>query len=169
MKWIKLFLLCHIICICAAQAQDVLPRPLAPQDTLANPDIHLRHGVQARLNAVAVGNSLPAPFRNAGENVIEDDSLLAPFFAKLCRGTEPVRIVQLGELGNFRLSLSSEGTAERDDFSESKLRKARVIFTPGEALRTTVETTSFAAFTPEATDEVEEGGGEEEEERPGGL
>ena len=79
------------------------------------------------------------------------------------------RLVQLGELGNFRLSLSSEGTAERDDFSESKLRKARVIFTPGEALRTTVETTSFAAFTPEATDEVEEGGGEDEEERPGGL
>ena len=97
MKWIKLFLLCHIICICAAQAQDVLPRRLAPQDTLANPDIHLRHGVQARLNAVAVGNSLPKSFRNPGENVIEDDSLLAPFFAKLCQGTEPVRIVQLGD------------------------------------------------------------------------
>ena len=93
------------------------------------------------------------------------DSLLFVLDLELQAG----RIVQLGELGNFRLSLSSEGTAERDDFSESKLRKARVIFTPGEALRTTVETTSFAAFTPEATDEVEEGGGEEEEERPGGL
>ena len=93
------------------------------------------------------------------------DSLLFVLDLELQAG----RIVQLGELGNFRLSLSSEGTAERDDFSESKLRKARVIFTPGEALRTTVETTSFAAFTPEATDEVEEGGGEDEEERPGGL
>ena len=92
------------------------------------------------------------------------DSLLFVLDLELQAG----RIVQLGELGNFRLSLSSEGTAERDDFSESKLRKARVIFTPGEALRTTVETTSFAAFTPEATDEVEEGGGEDEE-RPGGL
>ena len=93
------------------------------------------------------------------------DSLLFVLDLELQAG----RIVQLGELGNFRLSLSSEGTAERDDFSESKLRKARVIFTPGEALRTTVETTSFAAFTPEATDEVEDGGGEVEEERPGGL
>ena len=93
------------------------------------------------------------------------DSLLFVLDLELQAG----RIVQLGELGNFRLSLSSEGTAKRDDFSESKLRKARVIFTPGEALRTTVETTSFAAFTPEATDEVEEGGGEDEEERPGGL
>ena len=93
------------------------------------------------------------------------DSLLFVLDLELQAG----RIVQLGELGNFRLSLSSEGTAERDDFSESKLRKARVIFMPGEALRTTVETTSFAAFTPEATDEVEEGGGEDEEERPGGL
>ena len=57
------------------------------------------------------------------------DSLLFVLDLELQAG----RIVQLGELGNFRLSLSSEGTTERDDFSESKLRKARVIFTPGEA------------------------------------
>lgn len=67
------------------------------------------------------------------------------------------RIVNVGELGNFRLSLSSEGTETKKEFSQSKLRKARIIFTPGSALRTTVETVSFSAYTPEsiASDEGE--------------
>ena len=75
------------------------------------------------------------------------------------------RIVNVGELGNFRLSLSSAGTETKKDFSQSKLRGARIIFTPGEALRT-IGTTSFAAYTPE-TVAPDEGGGEEE--RPGEL
>lgn len=59
------------------------------------------------------------------------------------------RIVQLGELGNFRISLSSDGSKTRDGFTKSMLRKARIIFTPGESLRGTTRNTTFAAFTPE--------------------
>jgi len=60
------------------------------------------------------------------------------------------RIVQLGEFGNFRLSISSEGINSNDKFSPSKVKKARVIFTPGSSLRTTLATTSFTSQeTPE--------------------
>ena len=76
------------------------------------------------------------------------------------------RIVNVGELGNFRLSLSSAGTEAKKDFSQSKLKGARIIFTPGEALRTTVGTASFSAYTPETIAPEE---GDEEEERPGEL
>lgn len=78
-------------------AQDKIPPKLAPQDTLCNPDIHLQHGLAALHDPVEVGNSLPASFQNAGENLIQNTAALAPFFAKLCAGTEPVRIVQIGD------------------------------------------------------------------------
>ena len=90
------------------------------------------------------------------------DSLLFVLDLELQAG----RIVNVAELGNFRLSLSSTGTETKKDFSQSKLKGARIIFTPGEALRNTVVTTSFSAYTPE-TVAPEEGGGEDD--RPGEL
>lgn len=53
-------------------------------------------------------------------------------------------VVQLGELGNFRLSLSSEGTAKEEDFDATKIKKARIVFHPGAALRTTRKEVTFA-------------------------
>lgn len=52
-------------------------------------------------------------------------------------------VVQLGEFGNFRLSLSSEGTEKDEDFDASKIKKARIIFTPGASLRASREKTTF--------------------------
>ena len=69
-------------------------------------------------------------------------------------------VVQLGELGNFRLSLSSEGTATEEELSADKIKSARIIFTPGAALR---ETRKRVTFTPvqveKKAEEGEEGGG----------
>lgn len=59
------------------------------------------------------------------------------------------RIVQLGELGNFRLSLSSEGAASVDDFKPAMLRTAKVIFTPGSPLRDTRKSVHFVSLEPE--------------------
>ncbi len=56
------------------------------------------------------------------------------------------RIVQLGEFGNFRLSLSSAGAATTDDFKPAMLRTARVIFTPGTQLKTTSKTVHFVSL-----------------------
>lgn len=54
-------------------------------------------------------------------------------------------VVQLGELGNFRLSLSSEGTATEKELKADKIKGARIIFSPGAALRTT---RGEVTFTP---------------------
>lgn len=79
-------------------------------------------------------------------------------------------IVQMGEFGNFRLSLSSSGATTQDDFNPSMLRKAKVIFTPGKNLRKTVRTTRFAAYIPDSSDMAAgEGGGGDEDDRPGEL
>jgi len=54
-------------------------------------------------------------------------------------------VVQLGELGNFRLSLSSEGAATEEELDATMIRQARIIFTPGSALR---KMRSEVTFTP---------------------
>lgn len=46
-------------------------------------------------------------------------------------------VVQLGEFGNFRLSICSEGTATEEEFNATKIKKARIVFFPGASLRAT--------------------------------
>jgi predicted histone-like DNA-binding protein len=52
-------------------------------------------------------------------------------------------IVQVGELGSFRLSISSEGTENESDYKTSKVKKARILFAPGNSLRKSVQDVSF--------------------------
>lgn len=40
-------------------------------------------------------------------------------------------IVRIGDLGNFRLSISSEGHDTEEEVSADSIKKARIIFTPG--------------------------------------
>lgn len=66
------------------------------------------------------------------------------------------RIVQLGEFGNFRMSVSSDGADTPTVFSSSMLREPKIIFTPGASLRTTKKTAEFSRV--EAEKEPAEGG-----------
>ena len=52
-------------------------------------------------------------------------------------------IVQVGELGNFRMSLSSKGAADGEKFTADMIKKARIVFTPGSILRSTSLNASF--------------------------
>lgn len=100
MKMIKLCLLCLLGILTGTvrlAAQDVIPPQLTPQDTLRNPMLHLQHGSAVLHAEVVVGNSMPASFRNVGRDTLVNAAALDPFFAKLCQGTEPVRVVQLGD------------------------------------------------------------------------
>jgi predicted histone-like DNA-binding protein len=65
-------------------------------------------------------------------------------------------VVQLGELGNFRLSISSIGMANKKELNASKIRKARIIFSPGAILRDTRENISFEAMEVEVQVEEKE-------------
>lgn len=54
------------------------------------------------------------------------------------------RIVQFGEIGNFRFALGSNGSAEADKFSTSLIKKPKIVFTPGSKLQETRQLTTFA-------------------------
>lgn len=43
-------------------------------------------------------------------------------------------IVQMETLGDFRVSISSEGVENEEDFNDSHIRSVRVIYTPGDRI-----------------------------------
>ena len=74
-------------------------------------------------------------------------------------------VVQLGALGNFRLSLGSSGVVNADDFHASLIRKPRIIYYPGVKLREMIAKVSIERIGQE-TDKSNAGG---EDDRPGEL
>ena len=71
-------------------------------------------------------------------------------------------VVQLGRLGNFRLSIGSSGTVAEKDFQASMIRKPKIIFTPGTKLRAMIEKVSLERIGKEP----EQSGGDGEDDRP---
>ena len=51
--------------------------------------------------------------------------------------------VSLGEFGTLRLSIASEGTERKDEFSNNNIKGVRVIFTPSNELKKSLEDTDF--------------------------
>lgn len=64
--------------------------------------------------------------------------------------------VSLGDLGRMRVSVSSEGTLTEDEFTASKIKKARVIFVPGKKLKLAVQECQFRKVGAEAKKPTEE-------------
>ena len=71
------------------------------------------------------------------ENVLNNFTDELPTFLKLGMS------VKLGEFGTLRLTLSSEGTENREDFNASKITGVRVIFTPSAELKKLLEDISL--------------------------
>lgn len=56
-------------------------------------------------------------------------------------------IVDLGKLGRLRVSISSKGAEDAEQFTAAMIRKANIIFTPGDALRTTAKKMKYERIT----------------------
>jgi predicted histone-like DNA-binding protein len=58
------------------------------------------------------------------------------------------RIVQFGEIGNFRMAVGSSGAETAEDFSASMIRVPKIVFTPGKRLRKARTNTGFEKDVP---------------------
>ena len=59
------------------------------------------------------------------------------------QGLAEGRIIQLGEFGNFRMSVGGEGVEDSADYSTSMILRKKIIFTPGKLLKDMLKTISF--------------------------
>ncbi|MDR0430748.1 MAG: HU family DNA-binding protein [Tannerellaceae bacterium] len=57
-------------------------------------------------------------------------------------------IVQLGEFGNFRLSIRSRGAESKEVFNTSYIKNAHIVFSPGANLRKTKSGVNFEQEEP---------------------
>lgn len=57
------------------------------------------------------------------------------------------RIVRLGKLGNFQISLSSDGYVTEDEVSSESITKARILFRPARKMRDLLKNLSFSRTT----------------------
>ncbi|WP_339623660.1 HU family DNA-binding protein [uncultured Winogradskyella sp.] len=53
------------------------------------------------------------------------------------------QIVKLGRLGNFQVSISSEGRATQEEVSANLITKSRILFRPGKRLRSLLTELSY--------------------------
>lgn len=53
------------------------------------------------------------------------------------------RIVKLGSLGNFQISISAKGQDNEEDVTANDIVKSRILFRPGKKLRNLLVTLSF--------------------------
>lgn len=65
-------------------------------------------------------------------------------------------IVQVGEFGNFRLSVRSKGTETEEEFNAAQIKKARIVFSPGSNLRWASSLTKFVEDDPLIVEKQEE-------------
>ena len=70
-------------------------------------------------------------------------------------------IIRLGDLGTFRVSLSSKGSLTEKEYTSSLITKSRIIFRPGSVLSDALTNLSFSKLTDKKEDD------EDTEEEPG--
>lgn len=90
--------------------------------------------------------------------------VLDAFMNVMLQRLENGQIVRINDLGSFRMSASSKGVENKENFNASKITKTRIIFTPCKDLKEMCKTISFTKTTAATTNN--EGGGDEEGEDP---
>lgn len=75
------------------------------------------------------------------------------------------RIVQFGEIGNFRFAVGSTGSLTTKGFENTQIKKPKIVFTPGSRLQDTRTLATFERVA-DKKEEGSEGGGGNPDENP---
>ena len=64
-------------------------------------------------------------------------------------------IIRLGDLGTFRISLSSKGSLTEKEYTSSLIKKSRIIFRPGSVLSDALASLSYSKLSEKKEDDEE--------------
>ena len=71
-------------------------------------------------------------------------------------------IVRLGDLCTLQVSLNGKGALTEDDYNDSLIKRARIVFRPGKVISNALESLSFSKVAIKYPKEDKEGNEEEE-------
>ena len=109
-------------------------QPAQPYKWYASPVNAGKFGIKEFSKGIEGRSSLT---RGDIENVLTNFTDELPLFLKLGMS------IKLGDLGTLRLTLSSEGTDNKEDFHASKIKNVKVVFTPSAELKRQLENITF--------------------------
>lgn len=111
-----------------------------PQDVALEPKFY----AQANYKGYADLDDLAA-FAALHSTVSRPDcyAVLLALLTGISRELDNGNIVRLGKLGNFRVSLSSEGKDLPEAVTEASIKKAKILFSPGVELQDMLKLLSF--------------------------
>lgn len=71
-------------------------------------------------------------------------------------GLQGGEIVRLGDLGSLQISLSGKGATTAEEYNDSLITKARILFRPGTTLKSAISNLSFQRVSAKTTKTDEE-------------
>lgn len=112
-----------------------------PQDTTANKKYYAAVVANGSVNFETLAEMISEQC-----TVTETDCLavLNVLEQNIVRELKQGRIVRLGKLGNFQVSLSSDGFATQEEVTASAVKKSRILFRPAKKMRDLLKDLSFS-------------------------
>lgn len=110
----------------------------------SNPEAPKKYYAQAQSAGDATFKSMCATISDRCTVTASDSkAVLDAFVTVMTSELQAGRIVRLGDFGSFQLSLSSYGAVSEKDYSQSLIKGAKIVFRPGEDLKTAVKTLKY--------------------------
>ena len=118
---------------------SVTPRK-DPRDQASEPKYYATVRSSGRADTYAIAKSI-----NSMSTVssVDTAAVLEAFLNVVPEKLAEGNIVELGEFGSFRVSVSSEGSAEAADVNARSITDVRVLFTPGRRFKQVLDTVQF--------------------------
>lgn len=118
---------------------SVTPRK-DPRDQESAPKYYATVKSDGRANTQTIAKSI-----NSISTVssVDTAAVLEAFLTVVPEKLADGRIVELGEFGTFRISVSSEGAAQPEEVTARNITDTRVIFTPGKRFKQVLGTIEF--------------------------
>ena len=118
---------------------SVTPRK-DPRDQASEPKYYATVKSNGRMDTTGVARSI-----NSMSTVssVDTAAVLEAFLTVVPDQLADGRIVELGDFGSFRLSVSSEGASTPEEFTSRHITDVRVIFTPGKRFKGVLNNAEF--------------------------
>ena len=118
---------------------SVVPRK-DPRDQNSEPKYYAAVKSNGRADTHAIAKSI-----NSMSTVssVDTAAVLEAFLSVVPDKLADGNIVELGDFGTFRVSVSSEGAAKAEDVTARNITDVRVLFTPGKRFQQVLDTVQF--------------------------
>jgi predicted histone-like DNA-binding protein len=122
---------------------NIIPKK-DPRNLGAQPKYYAAVRSDGRANTITIAKSI-----NKMSTVSAPDTLavLEAFLDVVPEKLADGKIVELGDFGTFRLTISSEGAALAEGVTARSITETRVVFTPGKRFKQLLDTIEFEKIT----------------------